>query len=58
VHPGITVDEVREQSGCELHAEGDVAETRSPGLDELVIIREVLDPKGLRHKEVPVETPR
>jgi acyl CoA:acetate/3-ketoacid CoA transferase beta subunit len=53
VHPGVTVDEVREQTGCELDAEGQVAETRSPGLDELVIIREVLDPKGLRHKEVP-----
>ena len=53
VHPGVTVEEVREQSGCELHAESDVPETRSPGLDELVIIREVLDPKGLRHQEVP-----
>ena len=56
VHPGVTVDEVREQSGCDIHADQDVAETRSPGLDELVIIREVLDPKGLRHKEVPLET--
>ena len=56
VHPGVTVDEVREQSGCEIAADGDVAETRSPGLDELVIIREVLDPQGLRHKEVPRET--
>jgi len=44
---------VRERSGCDLHADTEVAETRSPGLDELVIIREVLDPKGLRHKEVP-----
>jgi len=53
VHPGVRVDEVREQSGCDLHTDGEVIETRSPGLDELVIIREVLDPKGLRHKEVP-----
>ena len=58
VHPGVTVDEVREQSGCDIHADQDVAETRSPGLDELVIIREVLDPKGLRHREVPLETPQ
>ena len=55
VHPGVTVDEVREQSGCEIAADAAVAETRSPGPDELVIIREVLDPKGLRHKEVPLE---
>jgi acyl CoA:acetate/3-ketoacid CoA transferase beta subunit len=53
VLPGVTVDEVREQSGCDVHADRDVAETRSPGLAELVMIREVLDPKGLRHKEVP-----
>ena len=33
-----------------------VPETRLPGPDELVLIREVLDPRGLRHKEVPVET--
>ena len=52
MHPGVSVEEVREASGCELHVEG-ATETRAPGLDELVIIREVLDPKGLRFKEVP-----
>jgi len=53
VHPGITVDEVRAASGCEIHADGDVPETRTPTLEELVLIREVLDPKGLRDREVP-----
>jgi acyl CoA:acetate/3-ketoacid CoA transferase beta subunit len=53
VHPGVTVDEVREATGFELAVEGDVPETRLPTLEELIIIREVLDPKALRHKEVP-----
>ncbi|HCB03710.1 MAG TPA: CoA-transferase [Nocardioides sp.] len=57
VHPGVTVDEVREASGCEFQvdetADGTVAETRLPTAEELTLINEVLDPKGLRFKEVP-----
>jgi len=56
VHPGVTVAEVREASGCALHVDGsddDVPTTRTPSLEELTLIREVLDPKGLRFKEVP-----
>jgi acyl CoA:acetate/3-ketoacid CoA transferase beta subunit len=56
VHPGVSVDEVQAASGCAIAVTGDVPETRTPGADELVLIREVLDPKGLRHKEVPQET--
>jgi acyl CoA:acetate/3-ketoacid CoA transferase beta subunit len=55
VHPGVTVDEVREATGFELSVEGDVPETREPSMEELILIREVLDPKGLRFKEVPQE---
>jgi acyl CoA:acetate/3-ketoacid CoA transferase beta subunit len=55
VHPGVTLDEVREASGCDLHvdADGPVPETRSPTTEELVLVNEVLDPKGMRFKEVP-----
>ena len=57
VHPGVTVQEVREASGCEIHLGApdgqDVPTTREPTTDELVLIREVLDPKALRHREVP-----
>ncbi|MFP5253435.1 MAG: CoA-transferase subunit beta [Actinomycetes bacterium] len=53
VHPGVTVDEVRAASGCEIHADAEVPESRTPTLEELVLIREVLDPRGLRSKEVP-----
>ncbi len=52
-HPGVSVEDVLEASGCEIAVEGDVAETRTPGADELVLIREMLDPKGLRYREVP-----
>jgi acyl CoA:acetate/3-ketoacid CoA transferase beta subunit len=53
VHPGVAVEEVQAQSGCALAVDGDVAVTRTPTTEELVLIREVLDPSGRRHKEVP-----
>jgi len=51
-HPGVTVDVVQAATGFALHIE-DVVETRLPTDDELRLIREVLDPQGLRNKEVP-----
>jgi acyl CoA:acetate/3-ketoacid CoA transferase beta subunit len=55
VHPGVTLDEVRQATGCDLHVDGDgpVPETRLPTTEELVLVTEVLDPKGMRFKEVP-----
>ena len=55
VHPGVTVDQVVEATGFELALPegGDVPTTREPSAEELAIIRDVLDPKGLRFKEVP-----
>src|SRR3954451_5171351 len=53
VHPGVSVDEVREATGFELDVPADVPPTREPTAEEQVLIREVLDPKGLRFKEVP-----
>jgi acyl CoA:acetate/3-ketoacid CoA transferase beta subunit len=53
VHPGVTVDDVFAASGCEIHVDGDVPETRTPTLEEQVLIREVLDPRNLRDREVP-----
>lgn len=57
VHPGVSVDEVRAATGFELTVDGDVPETRLPTSEELIIIREVLDPKSLRHREVPEPKP-
>ena len=53
VHPGVTVEDVREASGCEIHADGDVPETREPTEEELILIRQLLDPNNLREREVP-----
>jgi acyl CoA:acetate/3-ketoacid CoA transferase beta subunit len=53
VHPGVTVDEVLEATGCEIQVEDDVPETRTPTMQELILIREVLDPRSLRDREVP-----
>ncbi len=57
VHPGVTVDDVLAASGCAIHVltgdDGQVATTREPTTEELILIREVLDPKKLRDREVP-----
>ncbi len=52
VHPGVTVDEVQQATGFDLAARDDTAATRLPTEEELRIIREILDPGGLRDKEV------
>jgi len=52
VHPGVSVDEVVENTGFELVLDGSTTETRLPTDEELHIIRDVLDPEGLINKEV------
>jgi acyl CoA:acetate/3-ketoacid CoA transferase beta subunit len=53
VHPGVSVAEVAAHTGFDLVIEGDVAQTRMPTSDELRLIRDVIDPHGLRDREVP-----
>jgi acyl CoA:acetate/3-ketoacid CoA transferase beta subunit len=53
VHPGVSVEEIVAATGFELVVPNDVPETRAPTPDELALIREVIDPHGLRDKEVP-----
>ena len=58
VHPGVTVEAVQAASSFEIAlpdsgASGDVPETREPSPGELMLIREMLDPKSLRDREVP-----
>ncbi|MFG2623587.1 CoA-transferase subunit beta [Streptomyces sp. NPDC048473] len=54
LHPGVTVDEVREATGFALTIADDVPYTREPTAEELGLIREVIDPKGTRNREVRV----
>ncbi|MDJ0461241.1 CoA-transferase [Streptomyces sp. H27-C3] len=52
LHPGVTADQVREATGFALTASADVPFTREPSPAELRLIREVIDPDGLRDREV------
>jgi acyl CoA:acetate/3-ketoacid CoA transferase beta subunit len=53
VHPGVTVDEVIAATGFDLVIGDDVPVTREPTAEELRLIREVIDPNGMRYREVP-----
>jgi len=52
VHPGVTVGEVVASTGFALAVGDDVAESRLPTPDELALVRDVLDPTGLRLREL------
>ena len=47
VHPGVTVEQVREATGWQLRVADDLAETPPPTAEELRLIREELDPDGV-----------
>ena len=51
VHPGVTVDQVVEATGFELVLPEVIDETPRPTDEELRLIREVIDPRGLRRAE-------
>lgn len=53
LHPGVTVEQVVEATGFALTVPADVPHTREPTAEELRLIREVIDPKALRDREVP-----
>ena len=53
VHPGVSVEQVQAETGFPLAVDADVPTTREPTDEELKLLREVLDPKGIREKEVP-----
>ncbi|GAC68103.1 CoA-transferase subunit beta [Gordonia soli] len=52
LHPGVTVAEVAENTGFEVADLDKAPHTRLPTDEELTLIREVLDPKGVRNREV------
>jgi acyl CoA:acetate/3-ketoacid CoA transferase beta subunit len=52
LHPGVSPGEVCEATSFEVHELAGAGETRLPDSDELHLIREVIDPKALRDKEV------
>lgn len=52
LHPGVTAEEVVENTGFEIVVPDNIPETRRPTDEELRILREVVDPQNLRQKEV------
>ncbi len=54
LHPGVSADDVREATSFEVHGLAEASQTRLPTAEELRLIREVIDPKSQRDKEVRV----
>ncbi|QTI68794.1 CoA-transferase subunit beta [Gordonia polyisoprenivorans] len=52
LHPGVSAEEVAESTSFEIDGLTEAPTTREPSDEELGLIRDVLDPKGVRAKEV------
>ena len=52
MHPGVSVDEVLAATGFPLVVPPGVPPTRTPTGAELALLRDRLDPEGLREKEI------
>ncbi|AMW08215.1 CoA-transferase [Streptomyces qaidamensis] len=52
-HPGVTVEQILKATGFALTVPDEVPYTREPATEELRLVREVIDPKGARDREVP-----
>ena len=50
LHPGVTLEQVRDNMGWEPSVAGDLGETPAPSDEELRLIREELDPGGVYTK--------
>lgn len=55
LHPGVTAEQVAENTGFEVAGLAEAGVTRDPSAEELRLIREVIDPRGVRYREVPAE---
>ncbi|MFC9835721.1 cholesterol ring-cleaving hydrolase subunit IpdB [Rhodococcus sp. NPDC127530] len=54
LHPGVTAEQVAGNTSFEVAGLADAGVTREPTDEELRLIREVLDPRSLRDREVSV----
>lgn len=53
LHPGVTPDEVRENTSFEVAGLDEAPETRDPSEVERYVLDTLVDPKGVRFREVP-----
>ncbi len=51
VHPGVTVEQVQAQTGFSLVIPQEVPQTEPPTIEQVRLLREVIDPRGLRKLE-------
>ena len=52
IHPGVELDEVRNSTGFELIIPEDLKKTKPPSIKEIKLLREKVDPLGIRKLEV------
>jgi acyl CoA:acetate/3-ketoacid CoA transferase beta subunit len=52
LHPGVEADQVAENTSFEVHGLAEAEVSREPSDEELRLIREVIDPKSLRDREI------
>ena len=52
LHPGVTVEKIRTKTGFPLNIAPDLRETKSPTVEEIQLLREVIDPLGIRRLEI------
>lgn len=52
VHPGVTVEQVQNKTGFKLEIAPDLAETPPPTAEEIRLLREEIDPLGVRKLEL------
>lgn len=50
-HPGVTVEKIREKTGFPLEIAPDLGKTEPPTAEEVRLLREVIDPLGVRRLE-------
>lgn len=50
-HPGVTIEQIQKHTGFELEIAPDVQETPPPPDDEIRLLREEIDPYGIRRLE-------
>lgn len=53
LHPGVTVEAAQAATGFALHVPDRLERTRIPSAAELTLIRERIDPRALREREIP-----
>jgi len=51
LHPGVSVEQVRDNTGFALDTASDLGETPSPTAEDVRLLREVVDPLGIRTLE-------